>query len=86
MLNIAAKSYAYHDTLQGELSGAGYFRDVDNLDIYLEKSSFLAKINNEVIHEKNLDYRERVMKLNSATLFMWDSDEVLYPRETQFFD
>ena len=68
------------------MSAAGFFRDVDNMDTYLEKSSFLAKINNEVVHPKNLEYRERVMGLNAAILFMWDSDEVLYPRETQFFD
>lgn len=84
-LNFLAKKVAYTETLQ-DLSGTGYFRDVDNMDTYLEKSSFLAKLNNEVVHPKNLKYRERILELNSAIFIQWDSDEILYPRETSFFD
>lgn len=52
---------------------------------YFEKSTFLSKLNNEVIHDKNDLYRQRMMSLNSAIFIQWDSDIILYPRETQHF-
>ena len=85
LLNVLAKQVAYSETIR-DLSGTGYFRDVDNIDTYLEKSSFLAELNNEVIHPKNQQFREKVIKLNAAVFIQWDSDEVLYPRETSMFD
>lgn len=56
LLNMASKKLIYSEFLS-EVSPAGYFRDVDNMSEYFEKSTFLSKLNNEVIHDKNDLYR-----------------------------
>ena len=46
-LNHLTKSLVYTDYIQESVGPAGYFRDYANLDVYLEKSHFLADLNNE---------------------------------------
>lgn len=75
----------YKDFLKN-FSSTGYFRDSDNLAEYLAKSTFLKFLNNEVAHEKSNLYRDSITNLNSATFIQWDSDKILYPRETSHFD
>ena len=84
LLNMASKKIMYSEYLT-EISPTGYYRDVNNMAEYYEKSTYLAKLNNEVVHEKNDLYRQRIMALNSAIFIQWDSDIILYPRETQHF-
>ena len=38
----------YEPLIQATVAPAGYFRDTDNITNYRNKSSFLAKLNNEV--------------------------------------
>jgi hypothetical protein len=56
LLNAASKKLVYSDYLT-DISPTGYYRDVDNMGEYYEKSTFLAELNNEVTHEKNDLYR-----------------------------
>lgn len=56
LLNLASKKVMYSDFLT-DVSPTGYFRDVDNLSEYFDKQKFLAKLNNEIVHEKNELYR-----------------------------
>lgn len=74
----------YTSFMQDDLtfSPNGYVRNVDDLDNYIENSSFLPILNNEVIHPDNEKFRDRMIHLNSACFIMWDNDSVLYPRET----
>ena len=74
----------YKDFLT-EMAPTGYYRDVEDMSTYYEKSTFLSRLNNEIIHENNDLYRQRIMSLNSAFFISWDSDIILYPRETQHF-
>mmetsp|Transcript_10925 Transcript_10925/g.18258 ORF Transcript_10925/g.18258 Transcript_10925/m.18258 type:complete len:126 (+) Transcript_10925:326-703(+) len=85
-LNAISGHVAYIDKVQAQVSPTGFFRDVDNFDKYLENSSYLAMLNNEVKHSQNLLYRERVMALNAFVAIMWDRDNVIFPRESQLFD
>ena len=66
LVNYASKSIVYKDFLKN-FSSTGYFRDSDNLEEYLAKSTFLTFLNNEVAHEKSSLYRDSITNLNSAT-------------------
>lgn len=81
---VFGNAIVYSNFMQDDLtfSPNGYVRNVDDMDNYIEKSSFLPLINNEVIHEDNHKFRQRMIHLNSASFIMWDRDTVLYPRET----
>jgi len=76
----------YYDFFQDNISPAGYWRDVDNLESYVNKASFLPLMNNEVVHPDNVKFRDRMINLNTFTAISWDSDSVIYPRESQHFD
>jgi hypothetical protein len=82
---LLGNAVVYTPFMQDDLtfSPNGYVRNVDNLDTYIENSSFLPILNNEVIHPDNKKFRDRMIHLNSASFIMWDRDTVLYPRETQ---
>jgi palmitoyl-protein thioesterase len=46
-INYITKSMVYWDSIQSHVGPAGYFRDPNNLEGYLENSHFLAEVNNE---------------------------------------
>ena len=56
LLNFGVQKVMYSEWLT-EISPTGYYRDVDNLSEYFEKSTFLNRLNNEIIHENNDLYR-----------------------------
>jgi len=45
----------------------------------------LAKINNEIEHEKSAQYKERFSSLNYLFLMCFSEDTVVYPWESQIF-
>jgi palmitoyl-protein thioesterase len=53
------------------------------LDRYYEKSTFLPYDNNE--KDPNPLYKERLTKLTNFGLFQWDDDEVVHPKESEWF-
>jgi len=47
MLNSFIKRFVYTGAVQDHIAPAGYFRDVNNMEEYKEKSVFLAGLNDE---------------------------------------
>jgi palmitoyl-protein thioesterase len=60
-----------------------YFRTWWNLDRYYETSTFLPYVNNEL--EPTAEYKDRILSLTNMGLFMWDDDEVVHPKESEWF-
>lgn len=69
---------------QSRVVPAQYFRDPEEIDSYLENSNFLADINNER-DEKNEGYKKNLMQLNRFVMVMFDTDDVVVPKESAFF-
>lgn len=46
-INAIAESYSNNPEIQHEFHPASYFRDVDNLPLYMKNSIFLPYLNNE---------------------------------------
>mmetsp|Transcript_3381 Transcript_3381/g.5690 ORF Transcript_3381/g.5690 Transcript_3381/m.5690 type:complete len:84 (+) Transcript_3381:571-822(+) len=46
-VNILAKAFVYKSWAQRWVTPAGYFRDVENLEMYVLNSVFLPDLNNE---------------------------------------
>lgn len=72
--------------VQGRLVPAQYFRDPADLQPYLERSNFLADINNERAPARRNDtYRRNLARLANFVLYMFDADTTVVPRETSWF-
>ena len=71
------------DIIQHWGAPTDYFRPWWNLDRYYEKSTFLPYDNNE--KDPNPLFKERLTKLTNFGLFMWDDDEVVHPKESEWF-
>ncbi|XP_059657609.1 uncharacterized protein LOC132304103 [Cornus florida] len=75
----------YSDYIQAHLAPSGYLKLPNNIDAYLEKCSFLPKLNNELPQERNSTYKERFSSLQNLVLIMFEHDTVLIPKETAWF-
>ena len=60
-----------------------YFRPWWNLERYYNSSIFLPYDNNE--KDPTPVYRDRMLGLTNMGLFMWDDDEVVHPKESEWF-
>ncbi|CAI7625276.1 unnamed protein product [Penicillium glandicola] len=69
---------------QSRVVPAQYFRDPEELDLYLENSNFLADINNER-EAKNETYKRNLASLNRFAMYMFEEDTVAVPKESAFF-
>ncbi|KXG46632.1 Palmitoyl protein thioesterase [Penicillium griseofulvum] len=69
---------------QSRVVPAQYFRDPEELDLYLQHSNFLADINNERA-VKNETYKKNLASLNKFAMFMFEEDTVAVPKESAFF-
>ncbi|KAF7714499.1 Uncharacterized protein PECH_000369 [Penicillium ucsense] len=78
------RSGRWTDFAQGRVVPAQYFRDPSELDAYLEKSNFLADINNER-ELKNVQYKKNLRSLNVFAMYMFDDDTVVVPKESAVF-
>ncbi|KAJ5475642.1 hypothetical protein N7539_007929 [Penicillium diatomitis] len=78
------RSGRWTDFAQGRVVPAQYFRDPSELDAYLEKSNFLADINNER-ELKNVQYKKNLQSLNVFAMYMFDDDTVVVPKESAVF-
>mmetsp|Transcript_49098 Transcript_49098/g.56441 ORF Transcript_49098/g.56441 Transcript_49098/m.56441 type:complete len:306 (+) Transcript_49098:29-946(+) len=82
--NYLVDKLAYTSLLQKLLGPAGYYRDVAEYQKYLDHSILLADLNNERA-TKNQTYKERVIALKKMTLIMFLKDEIVYPKESEWF-
>ncbi|GAM27989.1 hypothetical protein SAMD00019534_111650, partial [Acytostelium subglobosum LB1] len=74
----------YTEFVQSHLVQAQYWQDpLDYLE-YLDKSQFLADINN-ARSEKNDTYKKNMISLNELVLVMFTNDTMVIPRESEWF-
>lgn len=70
------------------LAPAAYFKDPEDLihwTKYLIWNDFLPYLNNERWHLKAGQYKQRILDLNKMGLVMFNLDQVVYPKESEFF-
>lgn len=75
---------AYTDYAQTHSIASQYFRDPDNYEQYLNKSAFLADINNERSN-KNATYQAHLAQLERLVLVMFDQESIVVPKESTWF-
>ncbi|XP_074269100.1 uncharacterized protein LOC141592366 [Silene latifolia] len=85
LANILIQSDAYSDPVQEHLAPSGYLKIPSNMKGYLDKCSFLPKVNNEKPGERNSTYKKRFSSLDNLILIMSEQDNVLVPKETSWF-
>eukprot|EP01104_Vermistella_antarctica_P018573 TRINITY_DN6933_c0_g1_i1.p1 TRINITY_DN6933_c0_g1~~TRINITY_DN6933_c0_g1_i1.p1 ORF type:complete len:314 (-),score=85.29 TRINITY_DN6933_c0_g1_i1:53-973(-) len=75
----------YVDIVQDTLVQAEYWQDPYNLDKYLDKSIFLADINNQ--HDtKNSTYAKNLKSVNNFAMVKFTEDTMVFPKESEWFD
>ncbi|EFA75520.1 palmitoyl-protein thioesterase 3 [Heterostelium album PN500] len=74
----------YDNWAQETFSPAQYWRDPYKLDLYLEKSLFLADLNNER-PVKNPKYNQNIESLNAMVLSYSENDKTIVPKESGWF-
>jgi len=83
-MRVLLSSNVYSSFIQKNVVQAQYFKSIDNYDEYLEKSLFLADINNER-EEKNAQYKENMLKLNKFVMIRFEEDQTVVPASTTWF-
>jgi palmitoyl-protein thioesterase len=83
------KGNVWSDYVQSHVVPAQYFRTVDDAtglptDVYLEKSGFLADINNERVL-KNASYVDKIAALEKFVMVIFEEDTTVIPRESGWF-
>merc|ERR1712098_121768 len=76
---------AYVEFVQDILVQAQYWHDPLQFDTYVEKSKFIAEINNEKA-EKNSSYAENFSKLENFVMVKHNQDSMVEPRESSHFE
>uniref|UniRef100_A0A7N0VHU3 Uncharacterized protein n=1 Tax=Kalanchoe fedtschenkoi TaxID=63787 RepID=A0A7N0VHU3_KALFE len=79
------KSAIYSDYVQEHLAPSGYLKLPNDIPNYLEKCSYLPKLNNEIPDKRNATYKDRFTSLQNLVLIMCEQDDVLIPKETSWF-
>jgi len=77
---------AYISWIQNTLVQAEYWHDPLDEETYRKKSIFLADINNEKPDHHNQTYFDNLTKLEKLVLIKFESDSVVDPRGTEWFD
>jgi len=80
----AINAIIYTDLIQSHLVQAQYWHDPLHHDKYVQKSQFIAEINNEGPNP-NATYATNLKKLNKLALVMFEEDSMVEPRESSHF-
>ena len=64
---------------------AQYYRDPDQLPLYLSRNHFLPDINGEVDDAANKTYRAHLESLNKLVLVLFAQDTTVVPKESSWF-
>lgn len=75
----------YSWLVQGRVVQAQYFKDPYQLDSYLQRSAFLADINNEVAVRRHAAYRDNLASLQRLVLYQFEQDDMVVPKESSHF-
>ena len=78
------RTQTWSNFVQSKLVPAQYFRDPEDLEPYLEHSSFLADVNNER-KVKNETYKDNLKKLEKFVLYQFANDTVVVPKASSWF-
>jgi palmitoyl-protein thioesterase len=78
------RSSTWSSFVQNRLVPAQYYRNLNDLDNYLEYSNFLADINNERA-VKNQTYKENLQKLEKFVMYIFKDDTTVIPKESGWF-
>lgn len=82
--NQLLKRQVYNPSFQSRIVQAQYFRDLDNYQEYLDKSQFLASINNE--NKVTLSFRNRLTDLKGKfVMIMFCKDSTVVPKVSSWF-
>jgi palmitoyl-protein thioesterase len=71
--------------VQHTFAFAQYWKNPYNVPLYAKKSAFLADVNNEKA-TKNDTYKANLLKLNQAVLMFSDTDDVIRPTQSGWFE
>ena len=74
----------WSDFVQSRVVPAQYYRDPEDLESYLERSNFLADVNNERTR-KNETYRRNMLMLEKFAMYIFSDDQTVIPKETAWF-
>jgi len=74
---------AYADWVQRFLVQAEYWHDPFKNDDYVQKSVFLADINNE--RSVNQTYKENLQRLDNLVLVLFENETIVQPKESEWF-
>lgn len=84
--NQLLRGGVWTDYAQTHITSAQYFRNPEHLDIYREKSRFLADINNERDPKHiNQTYADNMAQLQRLVLVMFDRDDTVVPKQSAWF-
>ena len=64
---------------------AQYYRDPDQLELYLSRNKFIADINNEFDGAVNRTYAQHLASLSKLVLVLFDADTTVVPKESSWF-
>ena len=84
-LDPALSATPYEDWAQHAFSFCQYWKDPYDLDLYMEKSTFLADLEN-CRPDKNPLYKENIGGLNKLILIYSSRDDVIRPRPSGWFE
>lgn len=79
--NRLFEANVYTDYSQEHIVSAQYYRDPNRYEEYLEKSRYLADVNNERA-EKNKTYSENLGSIEKFIMVMFDQDVTVVPKES----
>lgn len=79
LLNLGA----YISWIQDKLVQAEYWHDPLKTREYIEKSVFLADINNE--RQVNQTYKQNLKKLNNFVMVKFENDTMVIPKDSEWF-
>ena len=85
----AIKGNAFGDWVQGNIIPAQYYKEVNATTgnpttEYLEKSNFIADINNERAN-KTKEYKHRLARLDNFAMYVFEDDKTVIPKESGWF-
>jgi palmitoyl-protein thioesterase len=83
--NNLLKTQIWTDYAQSNVITAQYYRDPEEIEQYLEYSSFLADINNERLETQNATYADRLSTLERLVLILFSDDVTVVPKESAWF-
>lgn len=83
-INFFVDLGVYTSLAQANVGPAGYYKDQYKYKLYLEKSDFLADLNNERA-TKNPSYKAKFSALEAVQLIKFTKDTVVDPQESEWF-